>query len=296
MMKRVIAIVGPTAVGKTTLSLAIAKALGGEIISCDSMQFYREMNIGTAKISKDEMEGIPHHLIDILDPDDEFSVALYQTTVREKIAELHAKNITPILVGGSGLYISSVLYDYQFPGDKREMDLDKKYEDYSTDYLAELLRENAPHLAEKTDLRNRRRILRALEKHEIDESGSNLYYANATIIALDMDRDTLYERINERVDLMMEQGLLEEVKGLYKKFPLTQAMQAIGYKELYQYLSDSITLEHAVEQIKKHSRHYAKRQLTWFRNKMECDWYDVDPSDFQSTIDQVLEDISEQKK
>jgi len=293
MMKRVIAIVGPTAVGKTALSLAVAKALNGEIISCDSMQFYRGMNIGTAKISKNEMKGIPHHLIDILNPDDEFSVALYQTTVREQISELHAKNITPILVGGSGLYLSSVLYDYQFPGDKRQTNLETKYADYSTDVLAELLKKNAPHVAEKTDLKNRRRILRGLEKseHEIDESGSNPYYANAIIIALDMDRDILYERINARVDRMMKQGLLEEVKALYQTFPLTQALQAIGYKELYQYLSGTITLDHAVEQIKKHSRHYAKRQLTWFRNKMECDWYDVDPTNFQLTIDQVLEDV-----
>ncbi len=290
-MKPIIAIVGPTGVGKTKLSIALAKHLGSEIISCDSMQFYKTLDIGTAKIRPEEMERIPHHLIDILDPDDEFSVAIYQEMVRKKIAELHAKNIIPVLVGGSGLFISSVLYDYKFIGNERGEDSETKYQEYSNSELAELLKEISPHIAEKTDLKNRRRVLRALEKvdEEMDTTGHKLYYSNAIVIGLDMDREVLYERINDRVDEMIKNGLVDEAKKLFDHYGKTQSSMAIGYKELYQYFEDKISLEAAIDQIKKNSRHYAKRQLTWFRNKLDCFWLDVDLSDFDKTIGFAIE-------
>ncbi len=290
MMRPILAIVGPTATGKTKLSIALAKKLKGEIISCDSMQFYKGLDIGTAKVRKEEMEGITHHLIDILEPDSEFSVAIYQEIVRKKIAELEEKNITPILVGGSGLYISSVLYDYRFDGQKRDDEIESQYDDYSTKELAELLKEVNPHLAEKTDLKNRRRLLRALQNQEedIEFTADNPFYDNAIVIGLDMDRETLYERIDKRVDLMIEEGLEVEAKKLYDDYFETQAAMAIGYKEFFHYFTGKISKEEAIDQIKKNSRHYAKRQLTWFRNKFDCFWIMVDPDHFEKAIEEAL--------
>lgn len=293
-MKPIIAIVGPTGVGKTRLSIVLAKKLDTEIISCDSMQFYRGLDIGTAKIKEAKMQGIKHHLIDILNPDDEFSVAIYQQIVREKIDEILSKGKSPILVGGSGLYISSILYDYRFLGEQRDEDLEERYSQYKTQELAELLKETAPRIAEKTDLKNRRRVLRALEKsdEEIDFSGHRQYYDNAIIFGLDMDRESLYERIEQRVDEMIEAGLVEEARALYRDYYDTQASMAIGYKELFYYFEEKMSLEAAVELIKKNSRNYAKRQLTWFRNKLDCFWIDVIPEEFDSVIEIALQVIS----
>jgi len=288
-MRPIIAIVGPTATGKTKLSIALAKQLKGEIISCDSMQFYKGLDIGTAKVREIEKEGIPHHLIDILEPDSEFSVAIYQDIVRNKIAELEERNVTPILVGGSGLYISSVLYDYRFDGEKRDDDVESQYDEYSVNELAELLREVNPHLASKTDLKNRRRLLRALQNsdEDIEFTADNLFYDNAIVIGLDMERERLYELIDKRVDQMIEVGLESEAKKLHDDYFETQAAMAIGYKEFFHYFTGKISKEEAIEQIKKNSRHYAKRQLTWFRNKFDCFWLDVDPENFDKTIEQA---------
>ena len=294
MIKPIIAIVGPTGVGKTRLSIAIAKKFNSEIISCDSMQFYRGLDIGTAKITETEKSGIIHHLIDILNPDDEFSVAIYQNIVRSKIAELHARNLIPVLVGGSGLYISSILYDYKFLGEKRDEKLEVTYKNYTTLELAELLKESNPSLANKTDLKNRRRVLRALEKSDDDfeHSGEKLYYENSLVIGLDMDRDKLYEIIDNRVDIMIEKGLVDEAKNLYRDYLDTQAAMAIGYKELFHYFENKTSLEQAIELIKKNSRHYAKRQLTWFRNKMDCFWIEVDLNNFDKTIEEAFKIVS----
>lgn len=290
MMNQIIAIVGPTGVGKTKLSLILAKYLNAEVISCDSMQFYKGLDIGTAKIKKSEREGIKHHLIDILNPDEEFSVAKYQEIVRNKITELTNKNIPIVLVGGSGLYISSVLYDYRFIGNKHSKEIEERYKDYSLQDLANLLKEFSPKAALNTDLKNRRRVLRALEKidSDFDNSGKFLYYKDAKIIALDMNRCLLYKRIDLRVEDMFLEGLEQEVSNLYKKYPKAQSMQAIGYKELFKYFDGKITLLEAKIEIKKNSRRYAKRQLTWFRNKMDCVWFQVDPNNFDKTVEEVI--------
>ncbi|XFA99218.1 tRNA (adenosine(37)-N6)-dimethylallyltransferase MiaA [Candidatus Izemoplasma sp. B36] len=286
-MKDIIAIVGPTGVGKTKLSIELAKKLNAEIISCDSMQFYKGLDIGTAKIKEYEKQGIKHHLIDILDPKDSFSVAEYQTIVRNKIKELQDKKITPILVGGSGLYIASVLYDYRFLGKERDQEYLSNYKDYSLEDLTNKLREKAPKIANNTDLKNRRRVLRALEKtdEDLDLNSKKLFYKNAIIIALDLKRDILYERINKRVDNMIEEGLECEAEKLYSLNYESQATMAIGYKELFKHFEGLMYLEDSIELIKRNSRRYAKRQITWFKNKMECYWIKVDLNDFSKTVE-----------
>lgn len=286
-MKDIIAIVGPTGVGKTTLSIELAKKLNAEIISCDSMQFYKGLDIGTAKIKEHEKQGIKHHLIDILDPKDSFSVAEYQTIVRNKIKELQDKKITPILVGGSGLYIASVLYDYRFLGKERNQEYLNDYKDYSLEELIYLLKEKAPKIANNTDLKNRRRVLRALEKsdEDLDLNSKELFYKNAAIIALDLKRDVLYERINKRVDKMIEEGLECEAEKLYSLNYTSQATMAIGYKEFFKHFEGLMYLEDSIELIKRNSRRYAKRQITWFKNKMNCYWIKVDLNDFSKTVE-----------
>ncbi len=285
-----IMILGPTAVGKTKLSIEVAKTFDGEIINGDAMQFYQGLDIGTAKIKEEEKLGIAHHLLDFLDPQSNFSVAQYQTLVREKMAEIKTKKKLPIIVGGSGLYLSSVFYDYQFPGEERDNSFEDKYKDTDTETLARILIETKPKLAEKVDLGNRRRILRALQKDESDfQEKMYPYYENGIVIGLTGSRKELYQRIDARVDKMISEGLVEEAKDLFDKGIESQATQAIGYKELFTYFTEETTLEKAVEIIKQNSRRYAKRQMTWFRNKMDVNWFDVDFSDFQRTISEVIE-------
>ncbi|MGD7008320.1 tRNA (adenosine(37)-N6)-dimethylallyltransferase MiaA [Metabacillus sp. 84] len=300
--QKVIVIIGPTGVGKTNLSIEIAKRLNGEIISGDSMQIYKGMDIGTAKIRVDEMRGIPHHLIDIKDPDESFSAAEFQMLARECITDISSRGKTAIVAGGTGLYIQSLLYDYQFseqpsdPGYRRQME--KTAEEKGSDYVHSLLRECDPESASRIHPNNERRVIRALEifyssgktmteqlKHQKREE-----HFHSAIIGLTMDRETLYYRINHRVDSMMEEGLLEEVTRLYESgLTSGQAVQAIGYKEIYQYLEGGITLEEAVEQLKQNSRRYAKRQLTWFRNKMDVEWFDMTPpADPQQKLDEIF--------
>lgn len=281
----VVAIIGPTASGKTALSIRLAKEINGEIINGDSMQIYRHMDIGTAKITEAEMEGIPHHLLDIKEPTEGFSVAEYQQLVRGKIEEIQSRGKMPILVGGTGLYVQAVLYDFQFA--KQEVD-----EQARLHYYAELeklgpeamhakLLQIDPAAAAEIHPNNTRRVIRALEMIELagvsraeeqfNRGDTPLY--NHLIIGLDMERAKLYERINLRVDLMIEAGLLEEVRALYDAgIRDVQSIKAIGYKELYAYFDGFVTLDEAIEQIKQNSRRYAKRQLTYFRNKMEIEW------------------------
>ncbi|MCK5731673.1 MAG: tRNA (adenosine(37)-N6)-dimethylallyltransferase MiaA, partial [Tenericutes bacterium] len=282
--------VGPTGVGKTTLSIALAKHYKAEIISCDSMQFYKGLDIGTAKIMPEEKCGIKHHLLDVLDIDAEFSVAKYQKIVRNKINELQSLGIMPILVGGSGLYISSIVYNYQFLGTKRDSHLSSQYQDKSLKELVEMLQSKSPVLADSTDLDNKRRVIRALEKsdNDIDSFGKDLYYDDLKLIALDLDRDILYERINNRVDEMINLGLVNEVECLYQKNIESQAFLAIGYKELFQYFKGITTFDEAIVLIKRNSRRYAKRQLTWFRNKLDCHWLNVDINNFDITINEAI--------
>ena len=281
----VVAIIGPTASGKTALSICLAKEINGEIINGDSMQIYRQMDIGTAKITEDEMEGIPHHLLDIKEPTEGFSVAEYQQLVRAKIEEIPARGKMRIIVGGTGLYVQSVLYDFQFA--KQEVD-EKAREGYYAELeklgpeaMHEKLAQIDPASAAEIHPNNTRRVIRALEMAELTGvsraeeqfNRGDIPLYNHLIIGLDMDREKLYERINLRVDLMMEAGLLEEVRALYVAgIRDVQSIKAIGYKELYAHFDGFVTREEATEQIKQNSRRYAKRQLTYFRNKMDIAW------------------------
>ena len=281
----VVAIVGPTASGKTALSIKMAKAFNGEIINGDSMQIYKGLDIGTAKVTEEEMEGIPHHLLSFKEPTESFSVAEYQTLVREKIREIQQRNKLPIIVGGTGLYVQAVLYDFQFTKEEVDEEARKKYYEelakIGPEAMHERLAKLDPETAKTIHPNNTRRVIRALELVELhgvskateELNRGNVPLYNHLIIGIDMDREKLYERINLRVDLMMEKGLLEEVKSLWdRKIRDVQAVQAIGYKELYAYFDGLLSLEDAIEQLKQNSRRYAKRQLTYFRNKMDVQW------------------------
>lgn len=280
----VVAIVGPTASGKTALSIDIAKHYNGEIINGDSMQIYKGLDIGTAKITEEEMEGVPHHLLSFKEPTESFSVADYQKLVRAKIAEIQSRGKLPILVGGSGLYVQAVLYDFQFTEEQVDQAAREAY--YAE--LAKLgpeamhakLASLDPKTAETIHPNNTRRVIRALEMIELSgvskaaeaQNRGEIPLYNHLIIGLgqNMDREELYDRINRRVDIMMEKGLLEEVKGLWQQnIRNVQSIQAIGYKELYDYFDGKCSLEEAIESLKQNSRRYAKRQLTYFRNKMD---------------------------
>ncbi|HGH7178722.1 tRNA (adenosine(37)-N6)-dimethylallyltransferase MiaA [Bacillus cereus] len=300
--EKVAVIIGPTAVGKTKLSIDLAKALNGEVISGDSMQIYRTMDIGTAKVTKEEMDGIPHYMVDIKDPEDSFSVAEFQERVRKHIREITERGKLPIIVGGTGLYIQSVLFDYQFTDDAGDViyreQMEKLALERGVEYVHKKLQEVDPESAERIHANNVRRVIRALEifhttgekmSEQIEKQEKELLY-DVSLIGLTMDRAMLYDRINLRVDLMMEQGLLEEVEGLYNRGVRDcQSIQAIGYKEIYDYFENRVSLEEAVSQLKTNSRRYAKRQLTWFRNKMDVTWFDVTDGEKASEILRYIE-------
>lgn len=281
----VVAIVGPTASGKTALSIKIAKQFNGEIINGDSMQVYKGLDIGTAKITAEEMDGIVHHLLDIKEPTESFSVAEYQQLVRTKIAEIQSRGKLPIIVGGTGLYVQAVLYDFQFTDEEVDEQARKHYynelERIGPEAMHERLTQLDPETAKTIHPNNTRRVIRALEMLELSgisksneaQNRGDLPLYHHLIIGMDMERQLLYERINQRVDIMMENGLLDEVRMLWEKqIHDVQAVKAIGYKELYSYFDGELSLVEAVEQIKQNSRRYAKRQLTYFRNKMDVQW------------------------
>ncbi|MFJ8261447.1 tRNA (adenosine(37)-N6)-dimethylallyltransferase MiaA [Rummeliibacillus sp. NPDC094406] len=297
----VIAIVGPTAVGKTALSIELAKAIDGEIINGDSMQVYKELNIGTAKITPEEMEGIPHHLLDIKEPTDSFSVADYQKLVRAKIDEIRAKGKFPIIIGGTGLYIQAVLFDFRFTEEKIDDTVRQVYYQELAEVGPEAMHAKLaavdPKTAAEIHPNNTRRVIRALEmaehsdiqRSDVEQHLGNTPLYKHRIVGLNMEREQLYSRINQRVDMMMEKGLLEEVKGLYNRgIRDVQSIKAIGYKEIYAYLDGRVSLDEAIDQLKQNSRRYAKRQLTYFRNKMDIDWYDVQLGTIK-IIDNILQ-------
>ncbi|MBJ8053136.1 tRNA (adenosine(37)-N6)-dimethylallyltransferase MiaA [Bacillus cereus] len=300
--EKVAVIIGPTAVGKTKLSIDLAKAFNGEIISGDSMQIYRTMDIGTAKVTTDEMDGIPHYMIDIKDPEDSFSVAEFQERVRKCIREITERGKLPIIVGGTGLYIQSVLFDYQFTDEAGDATYREQMEklalEHGVKYVHKKLQEVDPESAERIHANNVRRVIRALEifhttgekmSNQLEKQENELLY-DVSLIGLTMDREMLYDRINLRVNLMIEQGLLEEVKGLHERGVRDcQSIQAIGYKEIYDYFENRVSLEEAVSQLKTNSRRYAKRQLTWFRNKMDVAWFDVTDGEKTSEILRYIE-------
>lgn len=295
----VLCIVGPTAVGKTKMSIELAKQLNGEIISGDSMQIYRGMDIGTAKATMDERQGIPHHLIDEKNPDEPYSVAAFQQTVRAKIEEIKSRGKLPIIVGGTGLYIKSVLYDYEFAGESESKEVDEaKYGHLSNEELHAKLAAVDEAGAKDIHPNNRKRVIRALEiyetsgvkKSEMIEKQEHKMIYDACLIGLTDDRTVLYDRINKRVDVMYETGLVEEVKALFDEgIPAeSQSIRAIGYKELYDYFKGFISLEESKELIKRNSRRYAKRQYTWFNNQMDVTWFKVDVQHFDKTVKEVL--------
>ena len=302
-MKNVIVIVGPTGVGKTKLSVEIAKRLNGEIISGDSVQVYKEMDIGSAKVTKDEMEGIKHYLIDIKNIDEDYSVYEFQQEVRTKIDEISNNNKTPILAGGTGLYLKAALYDYEFSKENEGEFND--YKELSNEQAYNMLKQLDETEAKKLHPNNRIRVVRALNiiknnnnvsKTELLSKQEHKLLYNAIFIGLTSSRDVVYERINKRVDKMVESGLIKEVEDLYNKYKdcSYSSLKAIGYKELFEYFKGNLTLEEAIELIKKKTRNYAKRQYTWFNNQFDVKWFETDFNNFDNTVNEVEKYIKEQ--
>ena len=289
-MKPVIIIVGPTGVGKTKLSVELAKKLHGEIINADSTQIYQGLDIATAKVTEDEKEGIPHHLFDIRGIEEDYTVYDYQKDCRRQIDTLLQQNIVPILVGGTGLYIKAAVYDYHFTEGK----FNDQYESLSDEELYQKLLAVDPDTTIHKN--NRKRVIRAYNYYletgkpfSTKEITEKLVYSVVTI-GLTTDREILYQRINHRVDNMVEQGLLEEAKKIYDSNIRSKAvMTPIGYKELFPYFEGTDTLENCLDKIKQNSRKYAKRQYTWFRNQMKVTWFDVNFQNFQETVEEVYQ-------
>ena len=292
----IITIVGPTGVGKTKLSLALAKRFDVEIISGDSMQVYEGMDIGTAKIDKASRQEITHHMIDIITPDTSFSVADYQSSVRKTIETIRSKRKVPMIVGGTGFYIKSVLHDFRFKGSATSEDFLSRYADHTPLELYKRLQVLDPLTARKVHPHNKKRVLRAIERAEEGEPlseekrGDNPLYPYVLIV-LTMDRDKIYDVINKRVDDMFEKGLLEEARSLWKKDLAKTAREAIGYKELFEYFEGSITLEEAKHKIKQNTRRFAKRQMTYFTNQFSPHMIKVDDKPFKSVIREAEEII-----
>jgi tRNA dimethylallyltransferase len=292
-MKKVIAIVGPTAIGKTKISIELAKRFNLSIISADSVAVYKTLDIGSAKPTKNEMGDVKHYLIDIKEPSEQYDVEEFQTKAREII-----ESNNPIIIsGGTGLYVQSVLFDYTFEASKRDDNFEDKFKHLSNEELYDLLISKDPSVKDRIHQNNRKRVLRALEilsdtnKSISEFDGKRKPYYDSYIIYLNVsNRELLYDRINKRVDKMIEDGLVEEVRNLYlnKIYP-----NAIGYKELYPYFDNEISLDTAIDNIKQNSRHLAKRQMTWFRNQMPTHFYEVDLDNINNTIDKIESDLKE---
>ena len=296
---KVIIICGPTASGKTALSIELAKKINGEVISSDSMQIYKDMDIGTAKPSKEEMQGIQHYLLDFVDPNQRYSVAEFKKDAERAIEEILAKGKTPIIVGGTGLYIDSLIYGIEY----QDIELDQKYrqklEERATKEGLEILYEEAKKIdskaMEKISQNDKKRILRVLEiykatgktktEQEIESRKNGVKY-DYKVFAINLEREVLYDRINKRVDIMIEQGLIKEVEELlkkYKEFPT--AMQGLGYKVVVEYLQGETTRDEMIEKLKMETRRYAKRQITWFKKNKQTIW--IGPKDLQKILDEV---------
>ncbi len=306
MKKPLIILTGPTAVGKTKLSIALAKAVNGEIISADSMQVYKHMDIGSAKIKKEEMCGVTHHLIDVLEPDEEFHVVRFQEMAKQAMEEIYAKGKVPILAGGTGFYIQAVVKDIDFSKETEKSpireELEKLAEEKGCEYLHERLQQVDPKSAEKIHANNVKRVIRALEYFELtgkpislhnEEEAAKESPYNVAYFVLNDVRERLYERIDARVDAMLQEGLVEEVSGLAKKGYTKDmvSMQGLGYKEILSYLDGSYTLDEAVYILKRDTRHFAKRQLTWFKREKDVIW--VNKQDFHYEENEILNYILE---
>ncbi len=288
---KLLILVGPTAIGKTDLSIKIAEHFNAEIISGDSMQVYRGMDIGTGKITIDEMNGIPHHLIDIKDPDETFSVSDFQTMVANLVKDIESRGKVPFIVGGTGHYIKALIDGYKFNEEEKE-DIDKftqYYEQFTTENLFKMLSE----MVQDVDIHpnNRQRIIRRLVKENITTTEKKAYTQeekyDTFIIGLTTQRSVIYDRINLRVEKMFLAGLENEVRGLYDKGMSKTASQAIGYKEFLPYFKGEASISEVMERVQAHSRQYAKRQLTYFRNQLEIHWYDI----AQTNTDIIYNDI-----
>ena len=287
----VIVIVGPTGVGKTKLSIELAKKLNGEIINADSTQVFKTLDIGTAKVTAEEAEGIPHHLLDIKDINEDYTVYDYQKDARKAIKDIESKGKTPIMVGGTGLYIKAALYNYEFDTEDNTNYVD---ESLSNDELYDILLKIDPDTTIHKN--NRKRVIRSINhyyasgKLQKDDSDTLLY--DAVFIGLTTDRNTLYERINKRVDVMVNDGLIEEAKRVYESGVRTKAITTpICYKELFPYFEGSKSLDECLDEIRKGSRRYAKRQYTWNNHKFNVNWFNVDFNNFSNTVDKVIKFI-----
>ena len=287
----IIVITGPTAVGKTKLSIALAKKYNAKIINADSVQIYKKMDIASAKVTKDEMENVPHFLLDIKEYNEDYTVYDYQIDVRKLLDEFKDDNV--ILVGGTGLYIKAALYDYRF----NKEEANKTYEDLSKEELFEKILKLNPNT--KVDKNNKRRLIRELinlENNSENSLGDTLLYKDVYFIGLTTDRKVLYEKINNRVDDMIKSSLEDEARYFYNLDKDAKSLKTvIGYKEFFKYFDKEITKEEAIDLIKKNSRHYAKRQYTWFNNKMNITWFDVDYNNFDNTIKKVEEYIEKKE-
>ena len=282
----ILVVVGPTGVGKTKLSVELAKKYNAIVVNGDSMQVYKGLDIGTAKVTEEEKCGIDHFLFDVVSVEDMYTVFDYQRDLR-KVLELY-KDRNIVIVGGTGLYIKAGLYNYEF---SEEDNNTNTYDEYSNEELLEMVKK----LDSETliHVNNRKRLIRRLNK-KIEGNDKNTLLYDAKFIGLTTDRDTLYERINKRVEVMVENGLLDEVKSFYDQNIRSKAiMTGIGYKELYEYFDGNISLDEALDLIKQRSRKYAKRQYTWFNNQMDVKWFDVDFNDFNNTINDVINYIDE---
>ena len=297
-MNKLICIVGPTGVGKTKLSIELAKKLNGEVINADSTQVYRGLDIATAKVTEEEKEGIPHHLFDIKDITEDYTVYDYQKDCRLKIDEITKKGKTPIIVGGTGLYVNAALFDYRFT---EEDSTDELYLNLTNDELYEMLKEIEPNT--EIHKNNRKRVVRALNYYKKNnellsskEKTNKLLY-DVLFIGLTTTREILYDRINKRVDVMVDMGLIDEAKKIYDTNIRTKAITTpIGYKELFMYFDGDLTKEESLDLIRQRSRKYAKRQYTWNNHKLNVNWFTVDFNNFNNTVNDVLDFIKENTK
>ncbi|MBO5562000.1 MAG: tRNA (adenosine(37)-N6)-dimethylallyltransferase MiaA [Firmicutes bacterium] len=306
MKDRLIVISGPTACGKTAVSVELAKSIGGEIVSADSMQVYRSMDIGTAKIMPDEMQGIPHYLIDEFDPDEDFNVAKFQQRAKKYISDIISRGKMAIVAGGTGFYINALVYDNDFAKEDEESEIRRQLQEEAKQKGAEhmhgILKEIDPESAEKIHKNNVKKVIRAIEfyrlngkkisTHNAEEKQRETAY-DAKIFVLDMSRERLYERIEKRIDIMLEQGLLKEVESLLEKYsPSLVSMQGLGYKEFVPYFKGECTLEEAVYNLKISTRHFAKRQLTWFRHQCpQAIWVDMDKYNAETAAEYIKNNL-----
>lgn len=308
MKKPLVMIGGPTACGKTAMSIELAKRINGEVISGDSMQVYRFMDIGTAKVTEEEKQGIPHYLVDELNPDEEYNVMIFQQKAKGFLNEIWAKGKIPIVVGGTGFYMNALLYDTDFMETENDTSFREacyaQAQSEGADALFAKLKEVDPEYAQIIHGNNVKRVARALEYHFLTGKKFSEHNAEqkekespyqAAVIILTMEREKLYQRIDQRVDLMMEQGLLAEVEGLLEKgySPNLVSMQGLGYKEFIPYFQGECTLQEAVEQLKKGTRHFAKRQLTWFRRQIDGLWVDLSKADMNLAMTDIMDYLKE---